>query len=280
MDLFFLFGGLAVLAVALRDVLAVTIGSTSRATLTGLVARGAFAAMRAAGRTGPTRAVTAVAGVAVMTLVGVVWIGSVWIGWSMIFAASPDALTLSTEGAEPEGVDAIAHAGHLLSTLGGARTSPGGAVWGLAGALAGVTGMVVLTLSVSFFLSVRQTVQAGRAFAMLRDVDAHDPDAALPALADLVSALNTAPFALYYGTERVERQLPAALLAHGRAAYADGGAAWRRTRAFLEDLPHLEAGPEQTDAAFLRRMERWADRHTVVSLRSAGMIGDRVTAGA
>ena len=255
--------------------LAITIGSTSRATLTGLVARGAFAAMRAAGQRVATGTVTAVAGVAVMTIVGLFWIGSVWVGWSLIFAASPGALSLASDGVEPEGVDAVSHAGHLLSTLGGARTNPGNAGWGLVGALAGVTGMVVLTLSVSFFLSVRQTVQSGRAFAMLRDVDAHDPGAALPAVADLVAGLNTGPLALYHGTERVERQLPAALLAHAQAARAEGGTAWRQTRTLLEDLPHLDVGPEDTDAVFLRRMERWADAHTIISLEAAGMIGDR-----
>ena len=259
--------------------LAITIGSTSRATLTGLVARGAFAAMRAAGQRVATGTVTAVAGVAVMTIVGLFWIGSVWVGWSLIFAASPGALSLASDGVEPEGVDAVSHAGHLLSTLGGARTNPGNAGWGLVGALAGVTGMVVLTLSVSFFLSVRQTVQRGRAFAMLRDVDAQTPEAALPALADLVAGLNTAPFALYYGTERVERQLPAALLAHARAARAGGGVAWARTRRILSDLPHLDPEDGEGDTAFLRRLERWADRHTVISLETVGMIGGAAVPG-
>ncbi|MBM2574860.1 hypothetical protein JQC91_00955 [Jannaschia sp. Os4] len=259
MDPIVLILGLVVLAAVTLDFLAVTVGATMRATLTGHVGHLVFMGMRAAARWGGEALFTRVSGVVVMSAVATVWIVGTWVGWSLIYGSFAGSLAMGPTGVEPEAPDFAAHTGHLLSTLGGARTAPSAAPWGIVGVLVGVNGMVVLTASVSFLLSVRQTVQAGRAFATLQDLEALDPAEDLPRLAELVAGLHAAPFALWYAAPRLDRQLPAAILGFARDSHARGGTAWRRVEVVLRDLPHLP----QRDGPLLPVLAAWAQAHTI-----------------
>lgn len=263
MEPFSFAAGVGVLCIVSLDLIAVTIGLSTRRTLTGLVARGVFDLIRRMAAVVPERMLAAVSGALVMIAVASVWIAGTWLGWSLVFASVPGSIEEDRTGLVPEGYDYAAHTGQLLSTLGGGQTSAGGPIWALTSVLVGVNGMVVLTLSVSFLLSVRQTVQAGRSFAMLQAVGACAPGDAQEDLARLVAGLHAAPFALWYGHERAARQLPVALVAHAEDARRAGGDVWERTWTILADLPHLDA---DAGGDRLERLWRWADRHTVIRL--------------
>ncbi|UWQ22904.1 hypothetical protein [Jannaschia sp. W003] len=259
--------GLAIWFFVSLDLVAVTIGATTRFTVTGWIGRFVFGALRRIAKLGARPSITAISGVAVMTAVALFWIVGTWLGWSLMFAAGAGSVEMTVTGAEPEPLSYAAHVGHLLSTLGGARTELGGLPWSLLGVLVGVNGMVVLTLSVSFLLSVRQTVDKGRAFAALQNVGALRAGDASERLAELVAGLHAAPFALWYGEPRVERQLPSALLDHARDAEARGGTAWRRTVFLLADLPHLDRETALDEP--IPTLEAWAERHTIAELHHA-----------
>ncbi|MFO6465631.1 hypothetical protein ACK8OR_14650 [Jannaschia sp. KMU-145] len=246
----------------LCDFLLTTIGAIARPILSGLVARRVFGGLRALhGALAPGRAadmVQAVAGTAVMAGVGLFWIVGFSAAWTLIYLSGGPAVTV--EDASPDAaaglVDIWAHVGHLLSTLGGATTAPTDTVWNAVGVLVGITGMVVLTLAVSFILATTQTVVRGRAMTRLVRLD---QDVEPAALSDLVEALRASPFAAFYSHPEEVLGVPAAL--HRLAERGMAGGDGPLIRAMLSDLPEFEApSTSAPDTAFLSSLSEWCAR--------------------
>lgn len=241
--------GIAVIAFVSVDFLLTTVGAAPWRLFSHRVAGWAFAALRAARRNG-SDVWFRLAGPVVMTAVAGFWVVGLSVGWMMVFSAAPAGL-VDPDGDVVGPVERYAHVGHLLSTLGSGAVQPDTVSLYVAGMIAGVSGMVVLTLSVSFVLSTAAAVAAGRAFTALLDV--YDPaseagqDALLPPLAALVAQLAAAPFALHYSSPMPERRVAARLAGLPEAA---GGARGRYERV-LKDLPHLRED--------LGAIGRWAE---------------------
>lgn len=252
--------GVAVLAVTTFDLLTVTIGGGTRFALSTRVAGGMFRLLRLLSRLIGTRVLTEISGVVVVMAAAACWITGFWLGWSLVFGAG-GGVELTREGMEAEAVHAPIHVGHLLSTLGGAVTRPAGPGWALASALVGLNGMLAITLSVSFLLATRSTLQSARAYAALAATGGADPGALVERLAEVVAGLHASPFALWYGHTRPDRRVPDALLAHAQQAEAAGGAVAARVRALMRDLPHWS---EREGEPFLAAMERWTRAHLLV----------------
>jgi hypothetical protein len=268
MDPLLTVAGVVVLMVASFDVIATTIALTARYTPTSFLARGVFAGLRALGRLGGVRVVMALSGTLVMLVVAGFWIGGMWLGWSLVHAGVARSVALSAVGMEPEGHDYFARTGQLLSTLGDGTTEAGTPIWSVVAVLVGVNGMVVLTLSVSFLLAVRETVRMGRSFAALEAVGALEPGPeTLPKVAELVASLQAAPFALWYTEARTKRQLPGAILGYAEHAARTGGTVWRQTREILSDLPHLARDADLED------LRDWAQVHTIGEVERPGQSG-------
>ncbi len=249
--------GLLVLAIVTWDLLIVTIGGGTRLSVSTRIAAGTFAGLRVLSRVVGARVLTEVSGVVVMLSVAAFWILGFWLGWALVLGGGGSvAMAGGTQVAEA--ADIVGHAGHLLSTLGGAVTEPRGPGWNIVNALVGLNGMLALTLSVSFLLAVRATLEDGRAFAMLAATGQADPEALTDRLADVLAGLHASPFALWYGHPRSDRRVPDALLAHARQAEAAGDPVAPRTRALLRDLPHWE---ERDGEPFLDAMLRWTRAH-------------------
>ena len=109
---------------------------------------------------------TELSGVVVMLAVAAIWILGFWLGWSLVLSSGAST-GMTHEGREAEAVHVVAHVRHLLGTLGGAVTKPAGPGWNVLSALVGLNGMLALTLSASFLLSTRATLQSARALAVL-----------------------------------------------------------------------------------------------------------------
>lgn len=129
--------------------------------------------------------------------------------------------------------------------------------------LIGVSGMVVLTLSVSFVYSTTQAVSTGRAILALSDVYAPGTDQfsqiLLPQFATLVAQIKAIPFALYFSTVREERRLPqklGQLRAHPSISEQDR----RSLDILLRELPGLE---KVSQDQFDERFEDWAKGYTL-----------------
>ena len=261
--------GTVILLVVLLDFLYTAIGAAPVAPLSKYVARYTWAAFTRIMPESPTK--HRLSGPVVMTGIALTWIVLVSLGWTLIFQMATDAVVLS-ENEQPVGpLRDFAYVGHLLSTLGGGPLKPEGTVWLILSVLAGVNGMVILTLSVSFVLSTTTTVARGRGLLTKAPMfEAGSPEInsiLIPALADLVAHINAMQFALYYSAEVPERRLPAGLvdLARRLAPYPEQ---MRRLRLALAPLPGFEAADdtrleELSDAAFILRLDAWAEGYTI-----------------
>jgi len=260
--------GVAILVLVLLDFLYTAIGAAPVAPLSERVARVAFFVFTRIMPQGKTR--HRLSGPVVMTAIAVTWIVLVSLGWTLVFQISTDAVMM-TESERPAGfVRDFAFVGHLLSTLGGGPFQTENPFWLVLSVLAGVNGMVILTLSVSFVLSTTTTVAQAR--GLLTKASMFDADSAemnsiiLPELADLVSNLNAMQFALYYSAEHPARRVPPAMveMAQRVAPYPE---AMRRLRIALEPLPGFTAPQgtldQLTDAEFTARLREWAEQYSL-----------------
>ena len=256
-----LVAGLVILTLVSIDFLLATIGAAPRVILSDRIARGVFALLRRVTKHRPARMLARISGVIVMCTVAAFWILGTALGWTHVFLSAPRQAVVLTQSASEAGFwDAAAHAGHLLSTLGGAITRPGNTLWNAVEVLAGVNGMVVLTLAVSFILSTVQTVQQGRTFAALLHClpEGGDVTPLFGRLADVVAGLNSAPFALYYSHGRPDRRLPEAIVRMAREAIAEGPEAERQFWDLISDLPQFDLPEPGDTAARFAALGKWA----------------------
>lgn len=195
-----------------------------------------------------------------MTVVALWWIVGLAAGWTLVLDGMVPGILLSASDAPAGVVGALSHAGHMLSTVGGGITTAGAMPSALVGVCAAVTGMVVLTLSVSFILSTTQTVLAGRSLLMLTHAIPPEDDAfrgtILPDVASLVSNINSAPFALFYSHPEPEMRLPGALAELYRKTEGDTRAAMDRILTRIALVERLN-GPGDLDD--------WARKYDIAS---------------
>ena len=101
----------------------------------------------------------------VLVLTTLTWVALMWAGWTLIFA-SPEATLIDTLSSRPiTWADRIYFTGYTVFTLGIGDYAPRDGVWQIATALAAGGGMLFLTLSITYILSVLDAVSQKRAFA-------------------------------------------------------------------------------------------------------------------
>lgn len=272
-SIFVFYAGIVVLVVVLGDFLLATLGASPRFVISDQLVRLLYRPLVWLCRIKGFRWLSPIVGVLVMVGVATFWIfGTAW-GWTLVFLSDTDSIKLNSTapGSSPGFWDYHAHVGHLLSTLGATLTAPNGTDWNLVGAAVGTNGMILLTLSFSFILSTTQTVQSGRALASLVRTMPADGSVSdlLPRLADVVAALNNAPFAAYYCHHHERRDLGVAVLRLAVRARREGGEVEKRALLLLSDLPHIGcSGPG--DTVTLEDVENWARRHSALDPRLEG----------
>lgn len=93
------------------------------------------------------------------------WVLLLWAGWVLVFSADPTAIRESHTHVTASLIDRIYYVGGSLFTLGAGDFSPDGRGWELATALTALSGFFLVTLAVTYLLSVIQSVVSKRAFA-------------------------------------------------------------------------------------------------------------------
>ncbi len=258
--------GLTLFAIVSLDILFTTIGAEEHAILSFRIARPVFRAVRVLGLQRRSDWMYRLIGPFIMFLLGSVWIVIVSLAWTLILTAVPEAVVASEGSPEPGWWDVFGHVGHLLSTLGADTTQPGGTVSYVVSGAVAINGFVLVSLATSFTLSTTQTVVRGRSFASVTAVlDPADP-ALLPSLApevaQICSALNASPFALFYSSPKGSLRLPEAIERFARRA--SQGKEFSRYRELLGLLPGLkvQTDPPLSDEEFLDRISNWARYHS------------------
>lgn len=111
------------------------------------------------------RLALAVGGPVVLLGTVLVWVALLWTGWSLIFLAGEASVVDSNSRSPATTVQTIYFAGFTVFTLGIGDYVPSGDGWELLTAFASFTGLFLVTLSITYLLSVVTAVVSGRRFA-------------------------------------------------------------------------------------------------------------------
>lgn len=157
--------GLAIVLVAVLDVVWTAAAAGSGAgPLSGRVSARLWRAALAIGRrpSGPRHRFLTVAGIGLAVVIVLMWAAMAWAGWWLVFSASDGAVVDAASG-QPAGlVERAQFAGASLFTLGSDEVSAGSGVWQFAAIGATATGVVFVTLAISYFVPVASALADGR----------------------------------------------------------------------------------------------------------------------
>ncbi|RNF41187.1 ion channel [Planococcus salinus] len=161
------------------------------------------------------------------------WIFFLWAGWTLVFAGNPSSITDTQDNNPISWGERIYFAGYLIFTLGNGDYSPNEGIWQFAATLATATGLLFITLGVTYLLSVLGAVSQKHALAESihglgkNGVDIvlnswngrnfHDIDLLLNSFANQLSAItsqhNAYPVLHYYHADKAKETLPVAVTA-------------------------------------------------------------------
>jgi hypothetical protein len=109
--------------------------------------------------------ILSLAGPLILTVSLITWVTLLWVGWTFLFAGGDGAL-MDTNTQEPvTWAGRIYFVANALFTMGNGEFSPTSGFWQIATGLTTASGMLFVTLSVSYVLSVMSAVAQKRAFA-------------------------------------------------------------------------------------------------------------------
>jgi hypothetical protein len=94
-----------------------------------------------------------------------VWILLLWGGWTLLFAAGEQALKDTRNVGPISWSERFYYVGYTIFTVGNGDFTPQGSVWRVATGFAAGSGMLFVTLSVTYVLSVLDAVTQKRSFA-------------------------------------------------------------------------------------------------------------------
>lgn len=117
-------------------------------------------------KAGSTRSrVVSVAGPVVLFTTLVLWILLLWTGWTLFFAGSDGNLLDTQDSSDANWPQRIYFVAFSMFTMGNGDIIPLGGFWQIATSLVTASGMLFVTLGVSYVLSVLGAVSAKRSFA-------------------------------------------------------------------------------------------------------------------
>lgn len=93
------------------------------------------------------------------------WFTLLWIGWALVFLGGDEAVVASSTGAPASVWERFYFAGYNIATLGNGGYQPAGPGFQLATVASALSGMLLITLGVSYLTSVISAVVGKRSFA-------------------------------------------------------------------------------------------------------------------
>lgn len=113
----------------------------------------------------PDSRLLTLSGPSILVLGFTMWITLLWAGWTFVFASDPGALVDTIDGGALSWYEWFYFTGYSLFTLGNGDFAPRDGVWQIVTALTTASGMLFVTLSVTYVLSVLDAVTQKRSFA-------------------------------------------------------------------------------------------------------------------
>ncbi|WP_049924369.1 potassium channel family protein [Halopiger djelfimassiliensis] len=160
----YLGAGLVLLIAVIVDILWTTLWvDGGSGPLSGRLTTGVWRGLRRASgdRTRPL----SLAGPLILSLTLVMWIGLLWIGWTLLFAGGTNALVSTRTGDPATWTGRLYYVAYTMFTDGNGDYSPTSGTWEIASSFTTATGMAFVTLGISYILSVLGAVSAKRSFA-------------------------------------------------------------------------------------------------------------------
>ncbi|WP_254546978.1 potassium channel family protein [Halomarina pelagica] len=93
------------------------------------------------------------------------WLALLWAGWTLVFAGAEGVLVDTREGGPVSWAERFYFVGYSVFTLGNGDFAPRDGVWQIVTVLVTASGMLFVTLSVTYVLSVLDAVTQKRSFA-------------------------------------------------------------------------------------------------------------------
>ncbi|SEV88783.1 potassium channel family protein [Halobacterium jilantaiense] len=164
MNYVYLAAGVAVLVLAVVDILWTTLwvdggaGPISTRLIPGL-----WAVIRRLG--GRRSRALSLAGPVILTLTLVTWVALIWGGWTLVFGAGGDALVNARDSRPITWANRLYFVAYTMFTMGNGDYYPPTGGWQVAASLTTASGMLFVTMGVSYVFSVLSAVTEKRSFA-------------------------------------------------------------------------------------------------------------------
>lgn len=155
--------GVAIIVAVIVDVLWTTVAAGAAGGP--ITARLTHVLWRSALRWHRRRRQLQVAGVTITAAVILVWIVLLLCGWFLIFSVTPDAVVSADTGQPGDIWSRMYFTGYTVFTLGLGDYVPGAPLWQVTTIPATATGLAVVTLAITFLLSVTESVTQRRTLA-------------------------------------------------------------------------------------------------------------------
>lgn len=105
------------------------------------------------------------AGTIVLMVTVLTWVVLQWLGWALVFSSTPDAVLESATGRPADLAGRAYYAGFVIFTLGVGDVVAGSGVWRMVTALASFLGLFLVTLSITYLVSVVSAAVQRRSLA-------------------------------------------------------------------------------------------------------------------
>ena len=156
------FIGASLLVILLIDVCWTAVGLMGGGPVSALIARSAWKAARALPLSHRARAFV---GAAILMLLVAVWSSLLWVAWFCIFAAGEGAVVEAKSGRAATLSETFYFAGYTVFTLGNGDFAPRAYPWTVLTAVAAGTGLIVITLAITYLIAVLAAVVEKRTLA-------------------------------------------------------------------------------------------------------------------
>lgn len=152
---------LAILAVVNLDFVWTTLSLARAGPLAGPVTRWAGRGLRALGRAVPP----GMTGPLVLCLMSATWLAGLWLGWALLFSADSGSVVDSHSQTPATLLEKVYYVGFALTTLGVGDYEAEGTAWRLLTVVASANGLIVITLGITYFVSVFSAIIQERTLA-------------------------------------------------------------------------------------------------------------------
>lgn len=150
--------GLILILFAYSDLIRTTIRNEGAGLISSKIASGIWKLLFYFSNKNGRSKILASAGLAIILSLLAFWVASGWLGYALIFNLQSDSVVNGSNGLPTNFYDKLYYAGYTLSTLGNGDLQPQGVFWKLFSAFVALSGLILLTLAITYLIPVLSAV--------------------------------------------------------------------------------------------------------------------------